>query len=99
MSCTPVDKEDPLMPPEYNFTVQHTDHIEIYLKQMICQKRDMCGRDQFIMRLIILLTLSKGIRASKPTKQNNKEHPGVFKYILIECSCSLVPKVQCTVLK
>jgi hypothetical protein len=42
MSCTTVDKEDPLMPPEYNFTAQHTDHIEIYLKQMICLRRDMC---------------------------------------------------------
>lgn len=45
MSCTPVDKEDPLMPPEYNFTVQHTDHIEIYLKQMIHQEQDMCVRE------------------------------------------------------
>lgn len=71
MSCTPVDKEDPLMPPEYNFTAQHTDHIEIYLKQMICLRRDMCARDQFIMQVIIPLTLSKDIRASKTRKQNN----------------------------
>lgn len=73
-----MDKEDPLMPPEYNFAVQHTDHIEIYLKQMICQRRDMCVRDQFIMQLIVLLTLGKDIRTSKPRKQNNNEQPRVF---------------------
>lgn len=39
MSCIPLDKDNPLMLPEYSFTIQYTDHSEIYLKQMVFQKQ------------------------------------------------------------
>lgn len=38
MSCIPVGKDNALMPHGYSFTVQYTDHIETYLKQMILQR-------------------------------------------------------------
>lgn len=48
ISCTPVDKDNPLMPLEYSFTVQYTDHSKIYLKQMVFQRQENL-RDQFII--------------------------------------------------
>ena len=36
--CIPVGKDNALMLCEYNFTAQYTDHIEIYLKEMLFQK-------------------------------------------------------------
>ena len=38
LSCIPLGKDNALMPCEYNFTAQYTDHIEIYLKQMLFQR-------------------------------------------------------------
>lgn len=48
ISCILVDKDNPLTPLEYSFTVQYTDHSEIYLKQMVFQRQENL-RDQFIL--------------------------------------------------